>query len=68
MGAAVAESICSWYYGVGNARTLLDLAFENVASQIKFRCVKMIFQIYLEHHTSTLVSLFIGFRHVKRAV
>lgn len=68
MGAAVAESIRSWYCGVGNTCTLLELTFENVASQIKFRCVKMIFQIHLEHHTSTLVSLFIGFRHVKRAV
>lgn len=68
MGAAVAESTRGWYCGVGDACTLLDLTFENVASQIKFRCVQMIFQIYLERHTSTLVSLFIGFRHVKRVV
>ena len=63
-----AESVCSWYWAEGKACTLLELTFENVASQIKFRCVKMIFQIYSEHHTSTLVSLFIGFRRAERAV
>lgn len=52
-------------YGLGNACILLDLALKNLATQIKFRCVKMIYQIHLECHTSMLVSLFIGFRHVK---
>lgn len=52
-------------YRLANVCTLLDLALKKLASQIKFRCVKMILLIYLEHHISASVSLFIAFGHVK---
>ena len=55
-------------YGLANVYTLLDLALEKLAGQIKLRCVKMIFQIYLQHHICAPVSLFIGFTHVKGPV